>query len=80
MQISDWHADYCSFLLRLWRVGQANGPRWRVLLERVDTHEQRGFASLEEAFEYLQIILSLPSSASPQRDEGGRGNNDGQTE
>jgi hypothetical protein len=80
MHKSDWHADYCSFLLRLWRVGQSEQPRWRVLLERVDTHEQRNFASLEEAFEYLQIILSIPPAASPQRDEGGRGNNDWQTD
>jgi hypothetical protein len=80
MHNSDWHADYCSFLLRLWRVGQADQPRWRVQLERVDTHEQRSFASLEEAFEYMQIALSIPPAASPQRDEGGRGTNDWQTE
>ena len=64
----DSNQDYHAYLLRLWRVGQADQPRWRVLLERVDTHEQRSFASLEEAFEYLRIILSTPHNMSPEHE------------
>ena len=68
--------DYRSYLLRLWRVGQAAQTGWRALLERVDTGEQRSFASLEEAFEYLRQSLSSPPAALPQQDEGGGSIND----
>ena len=53
-------SDYISYLLRLWR---ANGDKaqgrdekvvWRVSLEDAHTGERRGFASLDELFDFLR--------------------------
>ncbi len=53
--------DYLSYLLRLWRVsGDGESPGmgrkaiWRASLESTRTGERRGFASLDELFDFLQ--------------------------
>lgn len=45
---------YYSFLLRAWRSGPDAAPTWRVSLEDVRTGEQRAFASLAQAFTFLE--------------------------
>jgi hypothetical protein len=45
-------SQYQSYLLRLWCVGE--GKACRVMLERVDSHERRGFADLEELCAFLR--------------------------
>ena len=44
--------QYNSYLLRVWRAREIKDT-WRVSLENAQTHELRGFASLEEVFEFL---------------------------
>ncbi|TFG72893.1 MAG: hypothetical protein E4H27_01760 [Anaerolineales bacterium] len=43
---------YNSYLLRVWRAREIRDT-WRVSLENAQTHQLRGFASLEEVFEFL---------------------------
>ena len=50
--MSDKPEDYTSYLLRVWRVREFRDT-WRISLENAQTHELRGFASLEEVFEFL---------------------------
>jgi len=45
-------ACYQSYLLRLWRDGE--GKPCRAMLERVDSHERRGFTDLEDLCAFLQ--------------------------
>jgi hypothetical protein len=44
---------YLSYLLRLWQTSDGGRLVWRALLETPGTGERRGFASLEELFEFL---------------------------
>ena len=44
---------YRAYLLRIWQVQEIQDT-WRVALEDASTRELRGFASLEEVFEFLQ--------------------------
>ena len=44
--------QYTSYLLRVWRAREIKDT-WRVSLENAQTHELRGFASLEEVFDFL---------------------------
>ncbi|MFZ6027825.1 MAG: hypothetical protein ACOYYS_08930 [Chloroflexota bacterium] len=43
--------DYHAYVIRLWRAG-AHGP-WRISLQNTATGERKGFASVDEAAEYL---------------------------
>ena len=45
--------DYLSYLLRLWRVSE-NKMAWRASLESSYTGERKGFANLDELFDFLQ--------------------------
>jgi hypothetical protein len=60
--------DYCSYLLRLWRV-RDNGERWRAALERVEDGERRGFENLEALFAYLSQVCAPGKEISQDRDE-----------
>jgi hypothetical protein len=53
--------DYLSYLLCLWRVSGDGEPHgmgrkaiWRAALESTRTGERRGFASLDELFDFLR--------------------------
>ena len=52
--------DYLSYLLRLWweggegEVSDAEGRVWRASLESPHTGERKGFASLEDVFDFLR--------------------------
>ena len=59
-------AGYLSYLLRLWRVSDQQGPEasservaWRASLEDPRTGELHKFASLEEVFDFLRAHMEL---------------------
>ena len=43
-----------AYLLRLWQVRCAEGFAWRASLESARAVERRGFASLDELFDFLR--------------------------
>ena len=51
-------SDYHSYLLRLWRVEEIDGPTWRASLEEVQTGELVGFADMLALVRYLQALES----------------------
>ena len=46
-------SDYLSYLLRLWRVGEEEAV-WRASLESSHTGERKGFAGLDDLFDFLR--------------------------
>jgi len=52
--MSENHQRYMSYLLRLWQVTLKGRPVWRASLESALTGERRGFADLEDLFEFLR--------------------------
>ena len=70
-------SDYHSYLLRLWRessTGQSErgtsespdstGWVWRASLESPQADDRKGFASLEDLFDFLRQQTSLVSDTS----------------
>lgn len=55
------HGQYQSYLLRLYRPGPRTA--WRVMLESISGGEQQGFATLQEAFLFLETLSTTPSAA-----------------
>ncbi|NLS80204.1 MAG: hypothetical protein GXY76_23445 [Chloroflexi bacterium] len=49
---------HLSYLLRLWLAEGDAGPVWRATLQEARTGESRSFATLEEAFSYLEQATS----------------------
>lgn len=45
---------YLSYLLRMWQTRDGSEQTWRASLESSDTRERRGFASLEDLFDFVQ--------------------------
>jgi hypothetical protein len=43
-----------AYLLRLWQVRCEKGLAWRASLESARSGERRGFASLDELFDFLR--------------------------
>ena len=66
--------EYLSYLLRLWRENddqEAHGVEaavWRASLERPQTRERRGFASLVDLFAFLEKETKS-STPGPERPE-----------
>jgi hypothetical protein len=46
--------DYLAYQLRLWRVCDGGRVAWRVSLKSAKTREGRGFASLDDLFDFLR--------------------------
>jgi hypothetical protein len=61
---------YYSFLLRVWRSGRPAAPRWRAALEDTRTGERHGFASLAQAFAFLEQQTQSPAEQAPPHDSG----------
>ena len=59
--------EYKSFLLRMWRVREADHEVWRASLESIESGEKRGFASLEALLAYLSELAGKPQE---ECDEG----------
>jgi hypothetical protein len=60
---------YEAFMLRLWQVGNNENLVWRASLESPSTGQCRGFATLDELYNYLKTRFSLLGSASDTRPE-----------
>jgi len=54
--------DYLSYLLRLWREGEGK-TTWRASLESSHTGEQKGFANLDDLFDFLREQIGAASEA-----------------
>ena len=52
--MSDEPDAYQAYLLRLWRTGSKEKAVWRASLECSDTRQRKGFASLDDLFEFLR--------------------------
>lgn len=59
-------AAYASYLLRLWREGEA-AEGWRASLHDPHTGERLGFAGLDELFGFLQEQAGVRADASETR-------------
>lgn len=46
---------YISYLLRIWEANDKGKRIWRSSLERTDTGERRGFATLQDLFAFLEM-------------------------
>lgn len=54
---------YVAYLLRLWRVSSEGKIAWRASLESARTGQRKGFASLDDLFQFLrQQTDTLPGS------------------
>ncbi len=61
-------SESMSYLLRLWREDHG-GSGWRGSLEDIDSHERKGFASLDELQEFLlQLTGQRPRAAGQPAD------------
>ena len=58
--------DYFSYLLRLWRVSDGEGPTWRAVLKSSHTGEEVGFGSMDDLFDYLRSEAGLEPSKNEQ--------------
>ncbi len=45
---------YLAYMLRIWSLRNSGKTLWRASVENAQTGERRGFASLDDLFEYLQ--------------------------
>jgi hypothetical protein len=70
---------YLAYLLRLWQEGASPGgkalgerPLWRASLERPQSGERLGFASLEDLFSFLEEETGSDASGSKRADASGR--------
>ena len=52
--MSETSQEYRAYLVRIWPVKDRQGLIWRAYLTNAHTSESRGFANLEELFEYLR--------------------------
>lgn len=75
--------DYLSYLLRLWQVRSdedvhqsAEKPVWRASLESALTGERKGFASLDDLFDFLRAQTGVPSGLNIDGGEKKKGETD----
>lgn len=52
--MSETLQEYRAYLIRIWSAMNAEGVIWRASITNVHTSESRGFASLDELFDYLR--------------------------
>ncbi len=64
-EISTPRPDYCSFLVRLWRVSVEGGLAWRGSLQRPGSAAVTGFASLEELCQLLREETGEEEAGAP---------------
>ncbi len=58
--------NYLSYLLRLWRVSDDEGPTWRAVLKSSHTGEEVGFGRLDALFDYLRSEAGLEPGKNEQ--------------
>ena len=72
---------YLAYMLRLWResagdlpggdLPRGEAPLWRASLERPQSDELQGFASLADLFAFLEKETESSAPGSERSDEGG---------
>jgi hypothetical protein len=63
--VSEEGRRYVSYLLRLWEVRSNDGLIWRASLERANTGERRGFASLVDLYAFLEQVTASANEDRP---------------
>jgi hypothetical protein len=58
---------YFSYLLRLWETSDDGEPVWRASLESPGSGQRRGFANLQDLFNFLheQMTQANPDAPAP---------------
>jgi hypothetical protein len=46
--------QYQAYLVRIWSVKKTEGVIWHAFITNAHTSESRGFANLDELFDYLR--------------------------
>jgi hypothetical protein len=60
--------EYLAYMLRLWSVRNNGKTLWRASLENAQTGERRGFAGLNDLFEYLRSqTAALSGPKTPEK-------------
>jgi hypothetical protein len=60
---------YLAYLLRLWQVDSGKESTWRASLEDAQTGKIRGFATLDDLFQFLRQEVTVPPDTAG--DQGG---------
>jgi hypothetical protein len=68
-------SDYLSYLLRLWRESEEK-TAWRASIESSRTGERKGFASLDDLFDFLRRQIGAASDAMETETRAERGDDD----
>lgn len=55
--------DYISYLLRLWSMSDEEEVVWRASLESPRTGQRKGFASLDDLFDFLRQQTGVSSNS-----------------
>jgi hypothetical protein len=63
--VSEEGRRYVSYMLRLWEVRSNDGLIWRASLERANTGERRGFASLVDLYAFLEQVTASANEDRP---------------
>jgi hypothetical protein len=71
---------YLSYLLRLWQVRSEGELVWRASLESAHTGERKGFANLDDLFDFLQKQTATVLDANGGQNEAERGGDEPATE
>lgn len=63
-------ADY-AYLLRMWQTRDGERAAWHASLQQPGTQEHRGFATLDDLFDFLRRQACLPQEqrAAPPGDQ-----------
>lgn len=54
MIMNETPKEYRAYLLRIWPVRKMEGVMWHAFIANAHTNESRGFANLDELFDYLR--------------------------
>ena len=52
--MSTGQQHYLAYMLRLWQVSSDGEPTWRASVESPHSGERKGFASLDDLFDFLR--------------------------
>ena len=65
--------EYMAYLVRIWPVRNTKGMGWRAFITNAQTGEDRGFASLEELFNFLEVEVCQRTLGDSKPGKGRKG-------
>jgi len=65
--MTDERRRYLAYLVRLWQTRSDGDQIWRASLERPDTGERLGFASLEDLIDFLLAQTRPPDESNDSK-------------